>query len=73
MSDDSFGTFLKTSRRLTSTHTYVIMELSPAAYDEIAQKMREAGYDHVFGEDGEIDMYGIAVTRVWPWVKEFSE
>lgn len=47
---------------IRSTYTYVIMELSPAAYDEIAQKMREAGYDHVFNEDGEIDMHGIAVS-----------
>jgi hypothetical protein len=44
------------------THTYVLMELSQAAYEEIAAKMREAGYDHVFGADGEIDMHGIAVT-----------
>lgn len=42
------------------THTYVVMELSQAAYDEIAAKMRAAGYDHVFGSDGEIDMHGIA-------------
>ncbi len=45
------------------THTYVLMELSPAAYDEIAAKMRAAGYDHTFNHEGEIDMHGIAVTR----------
>lgn len=44
------------------TYTYVLMELSAAAYAEIEAKMREAGYDHVFGEDGEIDMRGIAVV-----------
>jgi hypothetical protein len=45
------------------THTYVIMELSEAAYREIADQMRAAGYDHAFGKDGEIDMHGIAVAR----------
>lgn len=49
---------------MRSTHTYVIMELSKHAYDEIAEKMREAGYDHAFGEDGEIDMHGLAVVAV---------
>ena len=45
------------------THTYVVLELSPAAYDEIAGKLRAAAYDHAFGDDGEIDMHGIAVKR----------
>jgi hypothetical protein len=47
--------------RPTSTHTYVLLELSAGAFEEIAVKMREAGYTHVFGTDGEIDMEGIAV------------
>lgn len=66
MNDDSFGTFLQTSRRIRSTYTYVTMELSAAAYDEIAQKMREADYGHAFNEDGEIDMHGIAVIKEFP-------
>lgn len=54
-------------RRLTSTHTYVIMELSPAAYAEIRHKMEEANYQHAFGKDSDyvepvIDMHGIAVA-----------
>ena len=48
---------------LRQTHTYVELELSPAAYDEITAKLREAGYDHAFMDDGEIDMHGLAVTR----------
>lgn len=45
------------------THTLAILELSRAAYDEIARKLRAAGYDHVFGPDGKrIDMTGIGVT-----------
>jgi hypothetical protein len=42
------------------TYTYVVMDVSRAAFDEIAAKMRAAGYDHVFHEDV-IDMHGIAV------------
>lgn len=45
-----------------STYTFVLMELSQQAYDEIAAIMRKAGYDHAFGADGEIDMHGIAVV-----------
>lgn len=46
------------------TYTYVTMELSQSAYDEIAAKMRKAGYDHAFGCGGEIDMHGIAVLPI---------
>ncbi len=46
---------------MTYTYTYVLMELSQTAYNEIAAKMRAAGYDHAFGVIGEIDMHGIAV------------
>jgi len=49
--------------KLTATHTYAELELSQAAYDEIASKLKEAGYDHVFMDDGTIDMQGIGVTR----------
>ena len=49
--------------KLTSTHTYVELELSDAAYEEIQQKLREASYDHAFMNDGAIDMHGLAVVR----------
>jgi hypothetical protein len=44
------------------THTYAVLELSKAAHEEIATKLRAAGYDHSFMEDGVIDMHGIAVA-----------
>lgn len=49
---------------LRTTHTYVELDLSPAAYDEIRAKLEAAGYDHCFirGEET-IDMHGLAVTR----------
>lgn len=52
---------------MRTTHTSAILDLSPAAYDEIADKLRAAGYGHAFipsvrhGET--IDMHGIAVAR----------
>lgn len=50
---------------LRQTHTYVVMELSEGAYEEIKQKMLAAGYGHVFHTDSQhgevIDMHGIAV------------
>lgn len=45
------------------TYTIAELELSPAAYDEIATKLRAAGYDHAFGPDGTLDMSGIGVVR----------
>lgn len=50
--------------RHTHTHSYTVLEISPAAYDEIAGKLRAAGYDHCFTrETDEIDMAGIAVAK----------
>lgn len=55
---------------LRQTHTYAELELSAAAYDEIAAKLMAAGYQHCFPVgyehnpgDGAIDMHGLAVTR----------
>lgn len=53
---------------IRQTHTFAELELSKAAYDEIATKLRAAGYDHAFIDDGIIDMHGIGVT-----VEEGSE
>lgn len=44
------------------THTYVTLEVSPTAYDEIAAKLRAAGYGHV-RENGEIDLHGLGLVR----------
>jgi len=43
------------------THTYVLLEISQDAFDEVEDKLREAGYDHAF-VDGNIDMHGLALT-----------
>jgi hypothetical protein len=48
--------------RIRTTHTVAELQLSAAAYDEIAQLLREAGYEHAFN-DGVIDMTGIGLTR----------
>jgi hypothetical protein len=53
---------------MRSTHTYVVMELSPAAHAEIKAKMLAAGYQHAIDGDT-IDMHGIAVE---PKKKIFS-
>lgn len=44
------------------TRTFAVLEISESAYDEIASKLREAGYDHAF-VSGAIDMHGITLTR----------
>ena len=57
---------------MKTTHTFALLELSPAAFEEIASKLREAGYGHAFTEhaDGRavIDMHGIAVLPLPPQV-----
>lgn len=51
-----------------STHTYVLLELSESAYEEIRQKLEAAGYQHAFHSNPDapasprIDMHGIAVV-----------
>lgn len=54
---------------MKTTHTYAILEISPAAYDEIRSKLGAAGYESQFHEDdGQevIDMHGIAVRASEP-------
>jgi hypothetical protein len=56
---------------MSYTHTYVTLAVSKAAFDEIKDKLYEAGYAHAFEfhkhvEDAEpylIDMHGLALTR----------
>lgn len=43
------------------TYTLAKLVLSKEAYDEIAAKLRDAGYDHAFADDGMIDMTHIGV------------
>jgi hypothetical protein len=48
------------------SYTYVILDVSPAAYAEIRAKLEAAGYGHAFHreDDGEvIDMHGIALRE----------
>lgn len=47
----------------SATHTYALLELSAAAYEEIERKLREAGYHHAFDDNGVIDMHGIGIGR----------
>lgn len=43
------------------SHTYVVLAVSQAAYDEIRGKLAEAGYQHSFNGE-EIDMHGLALA-----------
>jgi hypothetical protein len=52
--------------KLTATHTYVLMEVSKATYDEIANKLRDAGYEHTISDEGELDLHGIALVIEQP-------
>lgn len=47
---------------MKQTRTYALLEISFAAYQEIAKKLKDAGYDHAFMKNGHIDMHGIAVS-----------
>ena len=46
---------------MRATHTYAVLDVSEAAYTEIADKLKAAGYDHAF-DNGVIDMHGIALA-----------
>jgi hypothetical protein len=48
-----------------STYTYAELAVSQATYDEIAQKLRAAGYDqafHTYDNRTIIDMHGIGLV-----------
>jgi hypothetical protein len=47
------------------TRTIATLEVSAPAYEEIASKLRAAGYDQAFGTDGVIDMTGIGLETTW--------
>lgn len=51
---------------MKTTRTYVILEISHAAYMEIRTSLEKAGYQHAFHEDIDgrpvIDMQGLAVA-----------
>lgn len=48
---------------IKQTHTFVDLALSPAAFDEIKEKLEQAGYHHVFMDLGKrINMAGIALV-----------
>lgn len=47
------------------THTYAVLEVSRAAYDEIRTKLVAYGYEHAIHEDDGrelIDMHGIGLA-----------
>ena len=52
--------------KLSSTHTFVILQISETAFEEIKTKLTEAGYSHTFHENDEyglvIDMHGIGLA-----------
>lgn len=43
------------------THTYALLEVSLSTYNEVKQKLIEAGYEDALTDDG-IDMHGIALV-----------
>ncbi|HEY9279519.1 MAG TPA: hypothetical protein VIP51_05535, partial [Eoetvoesiella sp.] len=43
------------------TYSFATLDISRRAYDEIARKLRAAGYEHAFLENGLIDMHGIGL------------
>lgn len=52
--------------RPTATHTFVLLEVSEAAWKEIHDLLKAAEYDHAFIESNGrivIDMHGIALEK----------
>ena len=51
---------------MSTTHTYVELAVSAQAFEEIKEKLEEAGYDHVFDTDNgvlHIHMDSIALVE----------
>lgn len=45
------------------THTYAKLPVSYAAFDEIYNRLLDAGYHHCFLDNGAIDMHGLALIN----------
>ena len=56
--------------RLTSTYTFVELEIPAEMYDWFRKTLAEAGYEHCFMDDGTIDMHGIGLIRAGEGVRE---
>ena len=57
---------MSTLLEFMSSRTFVVLEVSPEAHDEIKRKLEEAGYNHALvggGDDILIDMHGIMLRR----------
>lgn len=51
---------------IRQTHTYAILDVSKAVYDEIQKKLTDASYTHAFHQTDSgtvIDMHGIALRQ----------
>jgi hypothetical protein len=46
---------------MRTTYTMVKLEVSKQTYEEIEKKLKDAGYDRAFVEEG-IDMHGICLA-----------
>lgn len=57
------STHFRGGSRMRSTYTYALLEVSPAAYDEVARLLRAVGYGDVIQPEGEIDMHGLALVK----------
>lgn len=44
------------------TRTYALLQISAPAFNEIAQRLAQAGYAHAFAVEAVIDMHGIGLS-----------
>lgn len=43
------------------TYTYAVLKVTKRAWAEIGAKLKQAGYEQAFHDDGVVDMHGIAI------------
>lgn len=55
------------------TETTAALEVSPATYQEIAEKLSRAGYSHCFSRSGELRMTGLSLVRAEAGASEECE
>ena len=44
------------------TRTYVTLDVPPLFWKFVKEQLEKAGYHHAIGENGELDMHGLALT-----------
>lgn len=55
------------------SHSYALMPIPKAVFDDVRGRLKEAGYDHAIHDEGKtLDMHGVALIPMYDSVPEYA-